>query len=755
MVDEYQDVNPSQEELIRGLYRHLDSLFVVGDDDQSIYSWRGADVQNIINYATRYPSSTTHTLSTNYRSTSSIVEASRDFVRVELATGRLDKNPISNSNGNVRHFGNVWFENRTEEASWVADRIEELIGTEYWEDAEGNEKRGLTKADFAVLFRSVKGGTRNGNPPYHTEFTTALENKNIAYSIEAEGSIFTRPYPDVLRKSMELLRHPGAVNRNAAIEFFNLWIVPFFGNASRDEFLRVLNHWNREIHVAPGGARRKVYPQKLVHDLLEAFHVAESNFSDSIMRDLGVFSSIFLDIEKVYVSIDGSRRYQEILNFLQNAADTYDSTSVELLAKPDAVTISTVHKMKGLEYPVVFVVDVIQARFPGNRRRYSGWLPSVIIEPITARGLYETNPEAEARLFYTAITRAERFLYITGSAIQPNLARPKRPSSFKNRLTHPEIVTDPSVLPASLIQHPQIRRIDDNSMPTSFTEIKDYLDCPKKYQFRKLYGFSPAVPELFGFGITTHTAINKIHQLHNQSPPTREESENILRDVFHLKHVFPSNDPNRPGPFENARDKAATIVGNYVSDYSDDFDHSRQMEYQFEIKAGKALITGSIDLLVRVNNEDNILEAKIIDFKTMDFEDDKGERFWIDKSLQVQLYAHAASKVLGENAKTGSIHLLKARNSSSRTNRVEVPIDDEAIVAALKNVEWAVEQILNGDFPMRGSATKCADCDYSQICAKRVEQFSTVTENPPMVKLPSNDSSNSQYMLVGAFSDIN
>lgn len=131
MVDEYQDVNPSQEALISGIYRRLQTLFVVGDDDQSIYGWRGADVRNIIEFDQRYPACSTHTLTTNFRSTKAIVEVSNSFIQLELGPSRIDKSPISNSDGNVRHFANLWFSSREEEAIWIAQRINNLLGTKY------------------------------------------------------------------------------------------------------------------------------------------------------------------------------------------------------------------------------------------------------------------------------------------------------------------------------------------------------------------------------------------------------------------------------------------------------------------------------------------------------------------------------------------------------------------------------------------------------------------------------------------------
>ncbi len=373
----------------------------------------------------------THTLSTNFRSTNTIVSTSDRFIQLELSTARIDKAPVSNSDGNIQHFGNLWFETKQDEAEWIANRINQLLGTKYIE-TDGSE-RGLTKSDFAILMRSVQGGTRNGGAPYHRDYTNALRNANINYIIEAEGSIFERPHAIALRDAMRLLRSPGFLRRDA-IKFFNSNILPVFPNADLNQFLEILADWNNQIHRPIGGARRKVYPQLLVHELIEGFRVSTTQFQnhEQVMRDLGVFSGIILDVEKVFISIDNSKRYQSVLNFLENVAESgYDTTQVELMSRPDAVTISTVHKMKGLEFPVVFIVDVVQQRFPGRRSNYNGWLPHNLIQNPLSRGLYQSNVFSEARLFYTALTRAERFLYITGSSIQPGLKGPKKSKSIQ------------------------------------------------------------------------------------------------------------------------------------------------------------------------------------------------------------------------------------------------------------------------------------------------------------------------------------
>jgi DNA helicase-2/ATP-dependent DNA helicase PcrA len=414
--------------------------------------------------------------------------------------------------------------------------------------------------------------------------------------------------------------------------------------------------------------------------------------------------------------------------------------------------------MKGLEFPVVFIVDVVQQRFPGRRSNYNGWLPLNLIQNPLSRGLYQSNNAGEARLFYTALTRAERFLYITGSSTQPGLQRPKNPSPFKLRiqgLNNPSIVSDAKHLPANIEKVEPRMRIDEESMPTSFTEIKDYLECPMKYKFRKIYGYSPAVPELFGYGLTTHTAINRTHQLFNNSAPSREQAEEIANDVFHLKHVFPVNQDRNPGgegPYERAKNASKRLVGNYAEGYPEDFVQSRSLEQRFEIKAGKALITGSIDLLLKEDKDGSILEARIIDFKSMDFpEGELNPFFWINLSLQVQLYAYAADIVLGENAKTGSVHLLKAPNTNDSSNRVNVPISDLAIESAIQNIEWAVNRILDGEYPMRPSNDKCKECDFRKICSKQRQEFIS-TEVPSPIHIPLTDGFS--VINVRSFSDV-
>ena len=126
------------------------------------------------------------------------------------------------------------------------------------------------------------------------------------------------------------------------------------------------------------------------------------------------------------------------------------------------------------------------------------------------------------------------------------------------------------------------------------------------------------------------------------------------------------------------------------------------------------------------------MDAWVVDFKTMEGgpnPEDNEELDWTEMSLQVQLYAKAAREVLGENARTGAVHLLKDGQ------RVQVPVGDDAVEAAIRNVEWAVDRILDTDFPMRPHPDKCEKCDFQALCPQVPEDFNVDT-TPPPIHLP-------------------
>jgi DNA helicase II / ATP-dependent DNA helicase PcrA len=332
----------------------------------------------------------------------------------------------------------------------------------------------------------------------------------------------------------------------------------------------------------------------------------------------------------------------------------------------------------------------------------------------------------------------------------PNARRARRVSPYAARLVGPSVrrdlldagapapVTPPRAVPR--------RRGDESVLPTTFSQMRYYLRCPKDYQLRVVFGFSPPITEMFGFGQTVHAAVGKLHETYPQRPPTRAEAEAVADGTFHLKHVPPSRDPvNRPGGYEQAQRAARRIVAAYADDYGADFEHERQVERAFEVPVKDAVISGAIDLLLQLDEAGEVLGASVIDFKTMEGGPDPEHNpklSWDELSLQVQLYAHGATQILGENARTGAVHLLKDGQ------RVTVPVDDAAVNAAVANIEWGVEHIIVGEFPARPSRSKCEGCDFAKLCPRRLVQFASGSMPPPL-HLPGGTE-----MMIGAFGDV-
>jgi len=736
LVDEYQDINPLQERLIRLLRRRCDTLTVVGDDDQSIYGWRGADVQNILNFCDRIPAASQHTLAHNFRSTPLIVRSADRLVRDELGANRLPKQPEADQGDGPDQVGVFGFPDRQAEAEWVADRIAALMGSPYHE-ADGGT-RGLTPGDFAILMRSTGSNEQDGTAR-SAAFTNALGQRAIPFVLEAGGSVFSRPQVALLRDAMELLRERSP-DRTSVLNFVSQQVRPLFPCVREHAVTNLYAQWGRRIHTPPTVQRRRVYPQMLLHDLLDAFEIRDAELDDGAMADIGMLSRLLQDVETVYVSIDTARRYGDVLNFMGNIAESgYQSVTDMAVRQPDAVTISTVHKAKGLEYPVVFIVDVEGQRFPVRRSRYRGWLPSAVIQAATGppRRAYGNNREQEARLFYTAVTRAERYLYITRASWLPGGRRETRESPFTARLTDSAVLRQPpradQLPPNDLPQAPPRRRVDETVLPTTFSEIRYYLRCPRDYKYRHVWGFSPPIPELFGFGLTVHAAVGKLHERFADRAPTADEAEAVARDIFHVKHVPPSNNPDgRPGPYERAADASAEIVREYARGYSEDFEHRRQLEVRFEIPLRDSVLGGAIDLLLHIDEGGRIIGANVIDFKAMEGGPDPERNTkidWAELTLQVQLYAKAAEDVLDANAHTGAVHLLKDGQ------RITVPVDQTSIEHAVQNVEWAARRIIDAEFPMRPHPKKCSTCDWQLLCPQIPENFNT-EERPPPLNLP-------------------
>ncbi len=390
LVDEYQDTNFAQNEFVRLLGAAHRNVCVVGDIDQSIYAFRGAEVDNILHFSDMFEGTRVITLEQNYRSTQSILNAANNLIAHNVR--RLPKNLWTDKTRGVG-IGVFAASNDTEERDWLASEIGRLIG------------RGALGSQIAILCRSKMLGR---------EIEEELILNRIPCVFVGNISFFDRAYIKVLVSYLRLI-----VNPMDEIAFRRVINTPRRGLG--DASIKQIRDWER-YHSYGNGSAISFY-QDVIEDLnlpkkgAEGFSTfarvilsARAQATDGerpmtilryILESLDYQSSLHAD-EKV------KQQQIEQIEFLLKFADTYETIeglldAISLYGKDDTpdsderrVRIMTVHAAKGLEFPCVFIPGLEEGLFPH-------WHSEEM----------EAAIEEERRLAYVAITRAQRRLYLS------------------------------------------------------------------------------------------------------------------------------------------------------------------------------------------------------------------------------------------------------------------------------------------------------------------------------------------------------
>lgn len=408
MVDEYQDTNHAQYTLIKQLAARYRNLCVVGDDDQSVYGWRGADVQNILDFERDYPETKVLKLEQNYRSTQKILRAANEVV----------------SNNYNRKQKSLWTENNEgdeiilcrssnehEEARFITGKIRELADLE-----------GRTYSDFAILYRT------NAQSRVLEEH---FMKEGIPYKIFSGLKFYDRMEVKDLLAYLRLINNPAD-----RINFSRIVNVPKrgIGKGSLEKILEYAEEQGMPVLDAlaeaayiPGlqtkgiGALTTLYEQMIAFRQEAQKGMPLTELTEKILRDTGYMAALRLEntveaesrIENLNEFLSVTAEYDEHAeNYLEDSESETDQEmqilggfleQVALVAdidsldqNEDAVKLMTMHSAKGLEFPVVFAVGMEDGIFPSSR------------------SLMETHLlEEERRLCYVTITRAKEKLFLT------------------------------------------------------------------------------------------------------------------------------------------------------------------------------------------------------------------------------------------------------------------------------------------------------------------------------------------------------
>ena len=416
LVDEYQDTNRAQYQFVKLLAGAQGNVCVVGDDDQSIYGWRGADIRNILDFTKDFPSAHVVRLEENYRSTAAILDLAN--VVIAANTARMGKTLRATRSGGER-VTSVRALDERDEADWV---IQELMTRRAQLD--------LALRDFAVLYRTnaqsraLEEALRRQALPYRLVGAVRFYDRREIRDLMGYLKLIANPADDeAFRRAVAVpKRGLGDTTIDALADIGRANGLPLFAVASRPDLvvgLRAAARTALADFVALVGALQEKAKESAVDELLREL-VDAIRYGD-YLRAEGPESAERLDNVRELITGAAETVADELgevgltplQHFLQRATLVADVDKLD--ADADAVTLMTLHNAKGLEFPVVFVTGLEDGLFP---------LAKAYDDPALL--------EEERRLFYVGITRAEKKLYITFAEERRRNGEllPSRPSSF-------------------------------------------------------------------------------------------------------------------------------------------------------------------------------------------------------------------------------------------------------------------------------------------------------------------------------------
>jgi ATP-dependent DNA helicase UvrD/PcrA len=766
LVDEFQDTNRAQAEMVELIAAPARNLTVVGDDDQSIYRFRGAAMTNIVEFQERPGRPRVIVLKHNYRSRAGILAASHRLIRfndpdrLEVRAG-IDKRlraqrpepPVGRRRAAVRQEG---FATGADEADWVAREI------------AGRISRGAAPRDHAILIRS------------NAEADQILRSLNIAgvpWRFSGTSGLYARPEVRLLLSFLRAIADLGSsvdVYALAASEVYGLGgedltdIVAAARRRNRtvwdvlDELdrqpglLRLapetrsaasrlvadLRHYSELGHVRPAG---EVLYSFLKGSGLLARYAAAGAASEEALLNV----ARFFDIVRAQSALLADDRCSFLAGHLQTLIEAGDDPpTAELDSEADAVAVLTVHKAKGLEFPTVFLVGLVDGRFPSGGRRDPLAIPVALLAGSPGGG--DVHLREERRLFYVGMTRARDELILSHAAdyggrrarrVSPfvlealdlpdaDAANPGRSRQPADRLARFESAATPTEA---------ARRPTGEPLSLSFYQVDDYLTCPLRYRYGHVVRVPVAPHHSLVYGSALHRAVQEFHRRQGRGEiMTEAELDSALESAWTSEGFLTReheearlaagraalrrfrDEQLRPGsviPAYVERDFSFTLGGDRVRGRWDRVDiepivvaadqtGSFQIDPAEPATGGGAsadVVEPTLPLLPRER-------VTITDYKSSDVRDPVKARQRARDSLQLTIYAMGYEAMTGRLPDAVQLHFLETGVVGRAT------VDEKRLVKGRERIGLAAEGIRARAFEPTPSVLACTYCPYRDIC---------------------------------------
>jgi len=711
IVDEYQDVNPIQEAIVWLLYDLGSRVCVVGDDDQTIYQWRGSDVQNILTFQDRYAKVKQVRLEENFRSSEGIVETARPFI--EQNPDRLPKKmqPTDAQDYEPGDIVALSFTNPDEEATYIGRTIQSLRGLAIKDPSEEKprRKRGISWSDMAILLRSVRG---NGEP-----ITRALDNARIPYVVVGMNNLFGTAEAEATRQLFYFMAGRPTIDA-ATLEA--LWLDAGLGIMATAVRRAIATAANARASFDEPTERFRFYSiQRTFQTFLQEIGILEENVPNNrgeiVFYNLGKFSQLISDFETIHYHSQPKEKYESFANFLQYQAESYypEGWQDNQYANPDAVRIMTIHQAKGMQWPVVFIPALLKNRFPSKKQGGRNAWHLIPKSAVVGQARYEGTIEDERRLFYVAMTRSQKILHMTYAPVPGNQLYQKKSVFWDDVLVSKYVKRRPQDYTNRRKLTPEPRRGVSNVV-FSFSDLKYFFECPYQFKLRILYGFNAPIHEALGYGRSLHNALAEVHSRALRGDfATEDEARSLVETHLHTPYAYPSLRRDLEAAAEN-------VLGNYISDNEALFDKIEFSEKQIEISLGDGItVNGRIDLVRRLDTN----ETTIVDLKSSDRAQPEDVT-----ETQLHVYALGYEELTGRRADYVEVYELDERKRKPRS------VDDDFIDDVKIKVREAAQSLRQGNLPPDATIPKCRKCDYRKLCSAGKQIVASVSSRKPKGK---------------------
>lgn len=725
LVDEFQDTNYSQFKMVQLLAGDAANINVVCDDDQSIYKFRGAAISNILKFKQDYPQAQQIVLTRNYRSLQPILDTSYRLIsnnnpeRLEVRdqiNKKLIGIPPTDSQPIVQH---LHFQSLSAESDAVAEIIEEKVNS------------GVNQfSDFAILVRA-----NNDADP----FLRSLNQRNLPYQFSGSRGLYSQPE---VRLLISFLR--ATTDLNDSISLFHLASSEIY-EFEMTELTLCLNsarQLNRSLHhvfshlaeipeLSGLSADSQLLANKIITNIQDYLDLSRTKPAGAVLyqflQNSGLLKKLtsektpeaeiqilniakFFNVVRNYSNLgvdDSLQSFTRHLDLLIEAGD--DPATAESDLDLNVVNVLTLHKSKGLEFPVVFMVSLVHNKFPTTRRKDAIELPDELVKDQLPAG--DFHIQEERRLFYVGMTRAQRELYLT-SARDYGGTRARKVSQFVLEALEKTEADTTFVQPSAIetiegfapaaeasVDFPEPIPADQ-IISLSYFQVSDYLSCPLKYKYIHVLHVPQETHHTLVYGQAIHAAVQEYNRRRALGRPiSLDEVLNVFKNRW-LNRGFLSRE-HEEERFRIGLD----VLTNFYAAQEKSSSVPTIVEQQFTFMLNYDRLAGRWD---RVDETPELI--KIIDFKTSEVREQKNADERTKESLQLGIYALAYGEAFRRTPDFLELHFLETGLIG------QAKVTEKLLGKARDQVTLAGQGIRARNYTPTPDFMNCRYCPFSGVC---------------------------------------